>query len=280
MWLVTRLPRTVQIRFGAFLGFLGFLLAARRRRIVAVNLRLCFPDLSARQRHALTRAVFRSAGISLVETAVAWLRDPRDYRSIVTFNGLEHLEEAVREGKGVILLGMHLSTLDFCGAMLATRRNFDVMYRPNKNKVLEMIMTRGREKNFSKAIHRDDVRGVLTRLREGHIVWYGPDQDYGRKHSVFAPFFGVQTATITATARIARISDSPVVVLTHYRSSDDKHYEVNLRAPLDNFPAGDDVRDAAMINRLVEEAIMKCPEQYWWLHRRFKTRPEGEERPY
>lgn len=280
MWLATRLPHSGRIRFGAALGALGFLFAKSRRHIVDVNLRLCFPDLDDSRRETLLRRVFRSSGISLVETATAWLRDPRDFRSMFTINGLEHLEKAIDEGNGVILLGMHFSTLDFCGAVLATCCDFDVMYRPNKDELLENIMTRSREKNFPKAIHRDDIRGVLNSLKQGHAVWYGPDQDYGRKHSVFAPFFGVQAATITATARFARISQSPVIVFTHFRSQDDRHYEINLSPPLENYPTGDDVNDATRINRLVEEAIMKYPDQYWWLHRRFKTRPEGEERPY
>lgn len=280
MWLVTRLPHGWQIRFGTLLGKLGFLLARRRRHIARVNLQLCFPDLSPSRQQQLLKQVFRSTGIGLVETAIAWFRDPRDFESIVTINGLEHLERAQARGKGVILLGMHLSTLDFCGAVLATRFKFDVMYRPNKNKLLEAIMTRSREKNFPRAIHRHDIRGVVRSLRAGEVVWYGPDQDYGKKHSVFAPFFGIDTATITATARIAKISGSPVIPFTHFRSSDDRHYEINLDPPLADYPEGDDVRDATRVNRLIETAILQAPDQYWWLHRRFKTRPEGEERPY
>lgn len=282
MWLVTRLPHPFRIRFGALLGWLGYRLAKHRRHIVEINLALCFPGMAPAERQDLVRRVFRSSGISLVETALAWLRPRETFADLARVNGLEHLERAVAEGKGkgVILLGMHLTTLDFAGAVLSKYIDLDVMYRPNKNKVVELLMKRGRERNFRSAIHRDDIRGVIRNLKAGHIVWYGPDQDYGRRHSVFAPFFGVETATITATARIARISGAPVIVLTHYRDPDDEHYEINLSPPLENFPEGDDIRDARRINELVEKAVEKRPDQYWWLHRRFKTRPPGEERPY
>ncbi|MEX2489377.1 MAG: LpxL/LpxP family Kdo(2)-lipid IV(A) lauroyl/palmitoleoyl acyltransferase [Pseudomonadales bacterium] len=280
MWLVTRLPHPWQVRFGAMIGRAAFLVARSRRHIAAVNLQLCFPELSRSRQQQLLKQVFRSTGIGLVETAIAWFRDPRDFLDIVEINGLEHLEQAAAEGRGVILLGAHLSTLDFCGAVLGTRFKFDVMYRPNKNRLLETIMTQSREKNFPRAIHRHDIRGVIRSLKAGDVVWYGPDQDYGRKHSVFAPFFGIETATITATARIAKISSSPVIPFTHYRCADGRSYEINLGPPLQNFPTGDDVEDATIINRLMEEAVLPAPEQYWWLHRRFKTRPDGEERPY
>jgi Kdo2-lipid IVA lauroyltransferase/acyltransferase len=280
IWIVTHLPHHARIKTGSFVGLLGYHLAARRKHIIDVNFQLCFPDMQDEERDQLIRRTFRSTGISLVETALVWLRDPVAFRHLVTIYGLENLQGALDEGKGVILLGMHLSTLDFCGAILGSYTGFDVMYRKNKNKLLEAIMTRGRIRNYPEAIQRDDVRTVVKRLKQGHIVWYGPDQDYGRKHSTFAPFFNVEAASITATSRIARITGSPVVVFTHYRTADDTGYEIFLSKPLANYPLDDEQENAARINRLVENAIAECPEQYWWLHRRFKTRPPGQARPY
>ncbi len=236
--------------------------------------------MSAKARDVLNSQVFRSTGISVIETALVWFCDPKAIQPLVTIHGLSHLAAAMRQGKGVILLGMHLSTLDFCGAVLSSYIGFDVMYRRNKNKLLEYIMTRGRQRNFPAAINRDDVRTVINNLRQGHVVWYGPDQDYGRKHSIFATFFGVTAATITATARIARISGSPIVTFTHHRRQDDSGYEIFLSEPLPDFPGDDALENANRINQIVEAAVIKAPEQYWWLHRRFKTRPEGEARPY
>lgn len=272
------LPHAWRIRFGALLGNLGYLVARYRRHIIDVNLLLCFPQLSEAERIALTKDIFRSSGISIVETATVWLRDPLKFRDLVQINGLEHLQSAVAKGNGVILLGMHLATLDFCGAVLASYVEFDVMYRRNKNLLLETIMTRGRKRSYPRAIERDDMRGVVTSLKEGRTIWYGPDQDYGRKHSVFVPFFGQPTATITTTSRLAQVNDSPVIVFTHFRT--DTGYELFLSEPLEDFPTEDHKADAERINQAVESAIRKHPEQYWWLHRRFKTRPEGQKRPY
>lgn len=280
MWTVTHMPHKARIAAGSFIGSLGYYFAVRRKHIVDVNLRLCFPEMQEEKRTQLIRKNFRSTGISIIETALVWLRNPAQFRPMVTIYGLENLTSARDEGRGVILLGMHLSTLDFCGAILASYIGFDVMYRKNKNKLLDAIMTRGRARNYPRAIQRDDVRAVVKSLKQGKIVWYGPDQDYGRKHSIFAPFFDVEAASITATSRIARMTGSPVVIFTHYRKADDSGYEIFLSKPLDNYPGEDERENATRINRIVEEAIIRSPEQYWWLHRRFKTRPPGQPRPY
>jgi len=277
--LICVLPLRARWALGSALGLLAFYLARKRRHIVLTNLALCFPhaDIQTRQRMLIEN--FRSSGISIIETAVAWFEEPAGYRTLVDIEGLENLRAAKAEGRGVLLLGMHLSTLDFCGAVLASETPFDVMYRRNKNKLLEAVMTRGRQRNFDSAIERNNVRQVIRRLKEGAIVWYGPDQDYGRRHSVFAPFFSRQAATITATSRIVKITGSPVVVFSHYRDLQQGRYRIRLER-LDDFPAGDDLIDCTLINSIVEKAISEAPEQYWWLHRRFKTQPEGIDRPY
>ena len=194
--------------------------------------------------------------------------------------GLEQLNDAQRTGKGVLLLGMHMSTLDFCGALLGQLAPFDVMYRRNKNKLLELIMTKGREQHFDSAIERREIRQVIRRLREGAVVWYGPDQDYGRKHSVFAPFFGLEAASITATARIVKMTGAEVVVFSHYRDLESGRYRICLSRPFTGFPHEDDIENCRVVNEVIETAIREAPEQYWWVHRRFKTMPEGTPRPY
>lgn len=268
------------LRIGAFLGWLGYHLASARRHIVEVNIKLCFPELELAQQNVLVRKIFRSTGICIIETALAWQRDPRDFSHLCNVTGKEILEAATAEGNGVILLGMHFSTLDLIGAVVSTIASIDVMYRKNKNQLFDYLMTANRGKNFGMVINRDDIRSVIRRLKSGRVVWYGGDQDYGSKHSVFAPFFGIQTATITATARFAKITRAPIVLINHYRNSDDSGYEIEFSRPLDDFPSGDDLVDATRINQLVEASVRRCPDQYWWLHRRFKTRPEGESKPY
>lgn len=278
--LVCLLPLRARWRVGQWLGWVAYRLAGSRRHIVRTNLKLCFPELTEPEREDLVRRNFESSGINLVETSLAWFRPATGYRHLVSVHGLDHLKRAAAEGRGVILLGNHLATLDFCGALLATWQPFTIMYRRNKNPLMEALMTRGRERHFEAGIERDNIRAVIRALRSGAIVWYGPDQDYGRKHSVFAPFFGQPAATITATSRIAAMTGAAVVPFTHYRSLETGRYDIYLGQPLADFPSGDEVQDATRVNELVEAAIRHAPEQYWWVHRRFKTRPPGVPRPY
>ena len=280
LWLVCFLPLRLRWAVGGGLGRLGMLLAKRRRHIAQTNLRLCFPELDARALDDLVRRNFISNGISIVETAVALLRDARHFSSITDMETAPLLREAEGKGKGVLLLGMHLSALDFTGSVLAQHCPFDVMYRSDDNKLIEVVMRRGRERNYPATIEKDDIRQVVRRLRQGKVVWYAPDQDYGRRHSVFAPFFGIPAASITATARIVKMTDAEVVVYSHYRDLEAGRYKLVFERLPGEFPTGDDVADCTLVNQMIEQAIRRAPDQYWWLHRRFKTRPEGEEMPY
>ena len=280
LWLVCFLPLRLRWAVGGGLGRLGMLLARRRRHIVQTNLRLCFPELDAGALDDLVRRNFISNGISIVETAVAWLRDAQNFAGITDVEGAHLLNEARNKGKGVLLLGMHLSTLDFAGSLLTSFCTLDVMYRRNNNNLIEAVMRRGRERNYPAAIEKDDIRQVVRRLRQGKVVWYAPDQDYGRRHSVFAPFFGIPAASITATARIVKMTDAEVVVYSHYRDLETGRYKLVFERLPGEFPTGDDVADCTLVNQMIEQAIRRTPDQYWWLHRRFKTRPEGEEMPY
>ena len=245
-----------------------------------VNLALCFPELTRGARKRMTKRVFRSVGIGLIETANAWLGELEPITPRCTIEGLEHLRDALDEGNGVLLMGMHFATLDLCGAMLAREQPFDVMYRPNKNPVLEKMMAAGRERHFPQAILRDDTRAVVRSLRAGHALWYGPDQDYGPEHSVFAPFMGQSAASITATARIVGMTGARVIVFSHWRDEATGTYRISLAPMKSSFPTGEAEADAATVNREIEDAISVDPTQYWWIHRRFKTRPPGEPRPY
>lgn len=280
MWLVARLPIALQFRLGRLIGAAGHRFAKARRHIAETNVRLCFPELGAAARAELVRRIFESSGIGAVETAIAWFGDLRRYRERTSIEGLDLLTAAQQRGRGVLLVGAHFATLDLAGAVLSLATDLDVIYRYNKNPVIERVMRRGRERRFRGVIERGDPRGVLTRLKEGHTVWYAADQDYGRKVSVFAPFFGVPAATITATARFARFNASSVIFISHFRDPTKKTWSLRLREIGGGYPTGDDVEDARRINVVIEQEIRRHPDQYLWLHRRFKTRPPGEPRPY
>jgi len=156
-----------------------------------------------------------------------------------------------------------------------------VTYRPNKNPLFQAAMFNGRIRHFRHVYDRKDVRGAMRSLKGGRILWYAPDQDYGARHSVFVPFFGVQAATITATARFAKVNDSAVLFYSHYRNDDNSGYHLDFAPALKDFPTGDAQADARTTNKLVEQAIRKQPDQYLWLHKRFKTQADGPSaRPY
>jgi len=276
MRLVALLPYPTQITLGRALGHLLYLFAHRRRNIAITNIAKCFPELSSVEQEMLAKQSVIENAIGLIETCIAWWNWQDIKLDDIEVHGAEHLERAHAEGRGVVLVGGHYSTLDMGGVLMSKINIVDVMYRVNKNPLFDLVMRRSREKFCNEVIERRNMRTVIKCLKKGNIVWYAPDQDYGPKHSVFAPFFGVQAATITATSRLAKINNSPILILSHHRRADNKGYTVSITPPLENFPSGDDITDATNINVALEKEIRKYPAQYMWVHRRFKTRPEGE----
>jgi lipid A biosynthesis lauroyl/palmitoleoyl acyltransferase len=276
LWGVTRLPYGGQLLIGRGLGRLIRWLARDRRHIARTNLTLCFPDGSGSEREQLLDDHFASLGIALVETALAWWGSNRGLEGLLTINGLGHLEDALRHGRGAILLSAHFTTLEIGGRLLALHAPFHVLYRSHKNPVIETLQRHARRRHFEKAIPRDDLRGMLASLKQNRPVWYAPDQDFGRANSLFVPFFGIPAATLTATSRLARLSGAPVVPFFPRRLPGTRGYELSLLPALEGFPGKDIEQDTRRIMSLIEARIRQQPEQYLWVHRRFKTRPPGK----
>jgi Kdo2-lipid IVA lauroyltransferase/acyltransferase len=270
------LPWGAKLWLGRGIGALALRLAGRRRHITQTNIRLCFPERDAEQRRRLVKDTFAANGIGLLETATAWCRDPEHLRHRVSFRGREHRDRLEAEGRGALILGVHFSTLDLGAALHALYFRADAVQRPHDSPVFDRFMGRARGPYFDAILDRHDLRGVVRRIRAGHAVWYSPDQDFGRDASVFAPFFGIPAATVKMTARIARMTGAPVIPLIFHRNPDDRTYTLEYLPPLEDFPCGDEVADATRVNAVIEAAIRRHPEQYLWLHRRFKTRPVGE----
>ncbi len=277
MWLVAQLPLRAQWWLGRRVGDLAWRLLPRRRHIAEVNIRLCFPELSAEEQRVLVRRAFHSNGIGILEIGLAWFRRPETFLHHTRVHGLEHVEAALARGKGVLALGGHYSSLDLCGTLVTCFVEADVMQRDHNNPLLNAFMTRARERHYGAALSAKDLRGLLRRLRENRMVWYATDQDYGRKGIVFAPFFGIDTASITATSRIAERSGCTVLPFSHFRRSDAVGYDIYFHPPLENFPSADDLADATLVNATIEREVRRFPEQYLWMHRRFKTRPSADD---
>jgi len=274
MWCAAQLPIRFQWWLGKCTGLLAWRFAKRRRHITEVNIRLCFPELTQAQQGALVRNSFIANGIGLMELGIAWFRNPAKLTGITEVHGKEHLDIALAEGKGVLLLGAHYSTLDLGGSLVTEYIEADVMQRDHNNPLMNAIMTRARERRYETVLGARDLRGLFRSLKKNRTVWYATDQDYGRKDIVFAPFFGIPTGTITATSRIAARSQCKVVPFSHFRRQDKPGYDIYFHPPLDPFPSGDDMQDATAINQIIEREIRRAPDQYLWMHRRFKTRPD------
>ncbi|MEM9623950.1 MAG: LpxL/LpxP family Kdo(2)-lipid IV(A) lauroyl/palmitoleoyl acyltransferase [Pseudomonadota bacterium] len=274
-WIVAHLPLAWIRRLGTGTGRLLYRFARSRRVITETNISRCFPELSRSEVDQRVKDVFQSVSIGALELMVPWLAPRRDLSSRFKLVGLEHLQAAHAQGRGVILVGAHYAAMDVISQPLGELGIVDVMYRFNKNPAWEWLQVRGRQRYFDGVIEREDTRQTLRRLKQGRVIWYAADQDYGRKHSVFAPFFGIQAATIVATARFARLNNSPVLMLRQTRHPD-MTWTLAFSPVLEDFPSGDDVADATRMNQLLEADIRLHPEQYLWLHKRFKTRPEDE----
>lgn len=275
-WGIARLPLSWIWAIGRVLGSTIYRFGRNRRKVTETNIARCFPELDQHAQERLVKDTFAAVGMGAVELMIPWLNPKRDISAHFTVHGLEHLHEALAHGRGAILVGGHYAVMDVIAQPLADIGTIDVMYRFNKNPVWEWLQVAGRRRYFDGVVERDDPRQALRRLKQGRAIWYAADQDYGAKHSVFAPFFGIQAASIVATSRFARLNKSPVLMMRQTRDVQNQHWHIYFSPMLENFPSGDDVADATRLNKLLETEIRKHPEQYLWLHKRFKTRPEGE----
>ncbi len=265
------LPLRLQQALGALLGCLAFMLLKRRRKITSVNIQACFPELSDAEQQALVKASFISNGRGVVEALRSWFRAPESLKSCTRYYGDEYLQAALEKGKGVILLGGHYSTLDLVGSLTTMYFEADVLQRDHSNPLFNAFMTRSRQKLYGEVLDKFDLRGMLKCLKRNRVVWYATDQDGGRIGTVFAPFFGIPCATLVSTGRLARRSGATVLPFSHFRRTDGLGYDIHIHPPLEDFPSDDDYTDATRLNTVLEREIRKNPEQYLWMHRRFKT---------
>ena len=278
-WLVGQLPWNMLLAIGRGVGHLGWHLVKKRRHIALTNIRLCFPELSREEQEALAKRSVISTGEAILEMAGSFSNHRINLDKRLTITGMEHIEKAQAEGRGVLLLGMHFNSLDVGTRLLGYGVDFHGVYRPNDNPVIDRLINKGRGNYMASSVKRSDIRQMVRLLKNGQILWYAPDQDYGIAHAVFVPFFGIPAATITATSRIARMGNAAVVPCTHYRLPGGQ-YEIEFGPALEGFPCGDDEQDTARLHRTIEHYVRKHPEQYLWVHKRFKHQPAGQPKRY
>ena len=269
------LPHRAALNVGRGLGWLAFRLGAERRRIVRRNIELCFPDMSPEEREALVRRHFSALGMSIIEMGLARWASDKHHLSLSEVEGVEHILDAVNKGQGVILLSAHFTTLEISGRVLKLRvPPFDAVYRRSRSDFSTEVLRSGRERSAAGTIEKRDIKKMVRRLREGGIVWYAPDQSYNRKGAEVIPFFGVPSMHTTATSTLARLGKA-VTIPYFPRRLPDGRYRYTVDAPLDNFPSDDPVADTRRYVEILEEQIRQCPEQYFWVHRKFKNLPDG-----
>lgn len=271
---MARLPWPVQRFAGTILGVALQQLLGRRRRIAARNLALCFPDLDACARARLLRAHFAALGIGLFEFARAWWGSVEPLRRGTTVQGLEHVRAAQAEGRGVIVVSGHFTTLEVCGRLMCDHVPLAGMYRPHDEPAMEWAVRRGRARYAAAMFPKQDVRGAVRHLKRGGLLWYAPDQDPSRGDAVFVPFFGHPAHSLTSTHALARMSGAAVLLFQHARREDGS-YAMVLSPAFDGFPSADAAADTARVMAGIEAMARSAPAQYLWIHRRFKRQPDG-----
>jgi KDO2-lipid IV(A) lauroyltransferase len=276
IWALHFLPLAAQAVIGRALGMALYVLARERRHVALTNLRLCFPEWSAAERRRQARRHFQAFGRTIIEHGILWWSPAVRVRALVRIEGIEHWHAAA--GRPVILLAPHFVGLDMGGMRLGADYECTSVYSRQKNPVFDAVLFRGRTRFVKPALYsrQEGIRPVVKAMRRGLPFYYLPDMDFGSRDSVFVPFFGVPAATITGLSRIARLAGAVVVPAVTYQLRGGAGYVLRFYPAWLDFPGDDLAADARRMNAFIEERVREAPEQYFWLHKRFKTRPPGE----
>ncbi|MEP1444521.1 MAG: LpxL/LpxP family Kdo(2)-lipid IV(A) lauroyl/palmitoleoyl acyltransferase [Paraglaciecola sp.] len=273
LYVISWLPYKMQLVLSKGMGKLLQIFAHKRYQIAKRNLELSFPEYTQRQRDDLLQRNLEHAGMAIFETSMGWWWPNWRVAKKAEFEDYQLIEEILAKGKGVLAFAIHNMNLEFACRVMGLKNPSVVFYRKHKNKLMEYMQYHGRTRSNKYMIPRKDVMGLLNALNDREVCFYLPDQDYGRTKCEFAPLFAVpQVATTTGSMLFAGQSNCETVFLVSMRTS--TGYKIKALPGLDNFPSGDDQYDATRMNQMIEKMILLAPEQYLWMHKRFKTRPD------
>jgi len=280
VWLLHWLPLPLLAAIGRGFGRLLFALGRERRRITLTNLGLCFPQMSAAEKSALAIRHFEAFGRSILERGILWWSGKERIQRLVRIEGIEHWRAMA--GRPVIWLAPHFVGLDMGGVRLTTEFPLVSMYSRQKNPLVDALLLHSRTRfgNSPMASRQDGLKPVVREMRKGLPFYYLPDMDFGARDAVFVPFFGVPTATVTALSRLAKITGAAVVPCVTRQLPGGAGYVATFHPAWQDFPGDDVEADTRRMNAFIECEVVKMPEQYYWLHKRFKTRPPGEKGVY
>lgn len=280
MWLLHWLPLPVLGRFGKLVGSLLFVLLRSRRRIALINLRLCMPQLSEAERIVLARGHFQAYTRSIFERAILWWAPTARLQKLIRVTPAVPLQ-AMAAGP-VVLLCPHFVCLDVAGVSVAMVASASSMYVAQKNQVFDEVLRKGRSRFMPVRLfsRKDGIKPIMRALRDGLPYFMLPDMDFGDKDAPFVPFFGVPAATLTATARIAATTGAAVIPVVATFLPDYQGWQVKFYPAWDDYPGDDMLAATRRMNAFIEERVLEAPAEYFWTHKRFKTRPPGEPSPY
>lgn len=269
------LPLPIIAVLGYGLGLAFYLLGSARRNIALRNISACFPELSLTERKRINRQHFMFTGQTVFSSSMNWWVSAKRFNRWVTLSGREHYDKALQQGQNIILLAPHFVGLEVAGIYLSQERPMASMYQYSKNTLVDEIVKRGRLRFGGELIERKEpLRKLLKIMRQGHPFYYLPDQDAGRK-GIFVPFFHEQASTIPMLSKFTKMTDAVVIPCRTQIKKWGRGYEIILGTPMANFPTDDEYEDTAKMNQVVEQLVRENPEQYFWAHKRFKTRPPG-----
>ena len=272
------IPFSTQVIIGRTIGKAMYPFMSKLRSTAYSNISHCFPEKKQTQVITLVKQHFEAIGISLFETANAYYASDNKIIKLLNTKNEHFFKDALKQEGGIILLCAHFMPLMLGSRALLINHTIANIYRPQNNKLFDQAMVKGYKKHGAVMIKSTDTRSIIKAINNSLPIWYAPDQDLGEKHSVFAQLFGIPTATASATARLAKNNNTRVIPYSFFRTS--KGYEMSFEKPLSDFPSGDSIVDATTTNKILEKQIKNSPEQYLWIHRRFKTRPDGAENFY
>ena len=272
------IPFKAQVVAGKAIGRMMYPFMHKLRSTAYSNISHCFPEKKQPQVERLVKRHFEAIGVSFFETANAYYGTDNKIKKLLTIKNEHFFKDALKKEGGIILLCSHFMPLMLGSRALLIKHTIANIYRPQNNTLFDSTMVKGYKKNGAVMIKSTDTRSIIKAINNSLPIWYAPDQDLGKNNSVFAPFFGIQTATASATARLAKNNNTRVIPYSFIRTSNG--YLMSFEKPISNYPSNDPIHDATVINQILEKQINHSPEQYLWIHRRFKTRPNDEKNFY
>ena len=272
------IPFKAQVVAGKAIGRMMYPFMHKLRSTAYSNISHCFPEKKQPQVERLVKRHFEAIGVSFFETANAYYGSDNKIKKLLTIKNEHFFKDALKEEGGIILLCSHFMPLMLGSRALLIKHTIANIYRPQNNTLFDSTMVKGYKKNGAVMVKSTDTRSIIKAINNSLPIWYAPDQDLGKHNSVFAPFFGIQTATASATARLAKNNNTRVIPYSFIRTSNG--YLMSFEKPISNYPSNDPIHDATVINQILEKQINHSPEQYLWIHRRFKTRPNDEKNFY